>query len=171
MRRITEPRSSGPSLGLSEPWKFRGHPGRLLVMRTAFVALGVAAVLAACGPLGAPGAPTVSATVPPVIGPPISLTGVAKSGVSTKSFTLNGGDYRVDLTIPAPTAECKLVLSLVKEANGPSLDEAFWVFPGGSQSGSLEWDYVPAGTFFLQADRSGSDSCQGAWSATLIPHL
>ena len=137
------------------------------VVATAALAMWVAA----CVPWNQPGAPGGVRTVPPVIGPPISLTGVTKSGVSTKSFKLNGGDYRVDFTITAPTAECKLDLHLVKEANGPSLDEAFSVIPGGSQSGSLEWDYVPAGTFFLQADHSGPDSCKGAWSATLTPHL
>ena len=129
------------------------------VVATAALAMWVAA----CVPWNQPGAYVGVPTVPPVIGPPISLTGVAKSGVSTKSFKLNGGDYRVDLTITAPTAECTFDLHLVKEANGPSLDEAFSVIPGGSQSGSLEWDYVPAGTFFLQADHTGPDSCKGAW--------
>lgn len=171
MRRMTRAMLACAVLGIVGALEGPGPPRRLLVMRTALAALGMAALVAACVPWNAPGAPVTAPTVPPVIGPPISLTGVAKSGVSTESFKLNGGDYRVDLTITAPTAECTLDLHLVKEANGPSLDEAMWVFPGGSQSGSLEWDYVPAGTFFLQADHSGPDSCKGAWLATLTPHL
>jgi hypothetical protein len=106
-----------------------------------------------------------------VLGPPISLTGVTKSGVSTKNFKLDGGSYTLDFTIAAPTGGCSLDLFLATKANGPSVEDGVAVIAaGGSQDGSLEWTGVPAGTYILQEDHSGVLSCNGAWSATLTPH-
>ena len=76
MRRMTRAMLACAVLGIVGALEGPGPPRRLLVMRTALAALGMAALVAACVPWNAPGAPVTAPTVPPVIGPPISLTGV-----------------------------------------------------------------------------------------------
>jgi hypothetical protein len=146
-----------------------------------FLAVVIAVVVAACqsfvpgGPVGVP-APTPTSTPVPVApvatlpaGPPISVSGAAKTGVS-KSFKLGGGAYTVAWTVNAPKGGCYFYLFLATKADGPTIESADGLLTaGGAQQARADWTGVPAGTFVLQEDRSGVTNCNGAWSATITP--
>jgi hypothetical protein len=143
-----------------------------------FVAVALAVVVAACQsgvPIRGAVGPTPTSTAVPtaaatVAGPPVSVSGAAKTGVS-KAFRLAGGSYTVAWTVAAPKGGCYFFLFLATKANGPTIEGASGILTsGGSRDGTEEWTGVPAGTYVLQEDRSGLSNCRGAWSATVTPH-
>lgn len=68
----------------------------------------------------------------------------------------------------APTGGCSFSLFLAPKVSGPTVKaDIGMVQTGGEQFGSFDFSDVPAGTYVLQEDTSGTTNCKGAWSATV----
>jgi hypothetical protein len=133
--------------------------------------LSVIVTVAACSGSGEapPAQPNATVAAPGPTAFSISVKGDSK-GVSPK-FKLAAGTYRVDYRSTAPKGGCGLSLVLEPKAGGKIVESTLSLPDVSGQAGPFEgtdtWSSVPAGTYVLQADRTGLALCKGAWSATL----
>jgi hypothetical protein len=144
--------------------------GEVTVMgpRMRLALLSVLVVVAACS--GSGQTPTAQPNATP--GPTAFSISVKSdsTGVSPK-FNLAAGTYRIDYRSTAPKGGCGLSLLLEPKADGKIVESTLSMPDVSGQAGPFEgtdtWSSVPAGTYVLQADRTGLALCKAAWTATL----
>jgi len=136
-------------------------------IKAAVQALGAILLVGACAGSGGPVASVSKLPVQPAsFGPPIQVTGNAKTG-SSPALALEGG-YQLRWTITPDKPGCAFRLGVAASAGGPTVvDLGQSVLPGKAPaSGSASFS-IASGRYFIQADRTDPLACKSGWTASL----